>query len=98
MLGAAGLAIFSPITDANPISHFNTGAAFVWSLCALVALWFGAVLAGRFSHSLHQGFVHGFLVWSLTLIITVLLIFGGAGMVLTGGLHWALEWEREPKR
>jgi len=87
MLGVgAGLAIFSPITDANPISHFNAGAAIVWSLCALVALWFGAVLAGRFSHSLHQGFVHGLLVWSLTLIITGLIISGGAGMILSGGM------------
>ncbi len=87
MLGVgAGLAIFSPITDANPISHFNVGAAIVWSLCALVALWFGAVLAGRFSHSLHQGFVHGLLVWSLTLIITGLIISGGAGMILSGGM------------
>lgn len=87
MLGAgAGLAIFSPITDANPISHFNVGAAIIWSACAVVALWFGALLAGRFSHSVHGGFVHGILVWSLTLIITLLLISAGAGMLLGGGM------------
>jgi hypothetical protein len=87
MLGAgAGLAIFTPVTDANPVAHFNEGAALIWSICALIALWFGAVLAGRFSHSLHGGFVHGILVWSLTLIITVLLISGSASMALSGSL------------
>src|ERR1700733_3853692 len=63
----AGLATFSPISDANPVSHFSVGAAIVWSLCALVSLWFGGLVAGRFSHSLHSGFVHGVLVWCLTL-------------------------------
>ena len=87
MLGAgAGLALFSPVTDADPVNHFNVGAAIIWSLCALVALWFGGLLAGRFSHSLHGGFVHGILVWSLTLIITFLVISGGAGMIFNGGL------------
>ena len=80
------MATFSPATDANPIAHFNTGAAIIWTLCALVSLWFGALLAGRFSQSLHTGFVHGILVWSLTLIITVLLISKGTGLVLGGGL------------
>jgi hypothetical protein len=82
----AGLATFSPMTDANPVSHFSTGAALVWSLCALVSIFFGAMLAGRFSHSWHAGFVHGILVWSLTLIITLLLLSKGTGMVLGGGL------------
>jgi hypothetical protein len=87
MLGVgAGLATFSPTTDADPVTHFNTGAAVVWSLCAIVSVFFGAMLAGRFSHSWHTGFVHGVLVWSLTLIITLLLISKGTGMILGGGL------------
>ena len=82
-----GLAAFTPITDANPIANFSIGAALVWTVCALVALWFGGFVAGRFSHSLHSGFVHGILVWSLTLIITLLLLSMGTGMVLGGALN-----------
>jgi len=82
----AGLATFSPLTDADPLDHFSGGAAFIWSLCALVSLFFGALVAGRFSHSWHSGFVHGILVWSLTLVITLLLLSKGMGMVFGGGL------------
>ena len=83
---AAGLGTFAPQTDSNPITNFTIGAAVVWSVCALVALWFGGFVAGRFSHSRPSGFVHGILVWSLTLIITLLLLSMGTGMVLGGAL------------
>src|SRR6202012_3550600 len=67
---AAGLATFSPMTDAHPTAAFSEGAAAVWSACALVAIFFGAVIAGRFSPSVPSGVVHGILVWRLTLIVT----------------------------
>jgi len=86
LCAGAGLATFSPMSDANPISHFSVGAALGWTLCALVALWFGGLVAGRFSHSIHHGFVHGILVWSLTLIITLLLVSMGTGMILGGAM------------
>lgn len=82
----AGLATFSPMTDTEPVSKFSMGAAIVWSVCALISLWFGGMLAGRFSHSVHSGFVHGVIVWSITLIITLLLLSTGTGMVLGGAL------------
>jgi hypothetical protein len=82
----AGLAVFSPITDAHPVANFSMGAALVWTLCALAALWFGGAVAGRFSHSPQHGFIHGILVWSMTLIITFLLLSMGTGMVLGGAL------------
>ncbi len=86
-LGAgAGLGTFSPMTDAHPGVEFGAGAAIVWTVCALIALAFGGFVAGRFSHSLHSGFVHGILVWSLTLIISLLLLSVGTGMVLGGAL------------
>lgn len=81
----AGLAIFAPLTDNNPVKGFSEGAAAIWSLCALVALFFGAVIAGRFSHTVHGGFVHGILVWCLTLIISLGLLTAGTGMI-TGGV------------
>ena len=82
----AGLAIFTPATDAHSAETFSEGAAAIWTGCALVALFFGAVIAGRFSHSLHGGFVHGIMVWSLTLIITLILVSMGTGMVMGGAL------------
>jgi hypothetical protein len=82
----SGLATFSPMTDTNPIANFSMGAAIVWTAGALISLWFGGFIAGRFSHSLHSGFAHGILVWSLTLIITLLLLTAGTGMVLGGAL------------
>ena len=82
----AGLAIFSPLTDAHPAENFSVGAAVIWSLCALAALWCGGVLAGRYSHSLHGGFVHGILVWSITLIIALTFASIGTGTILGGAL------------
>jgi hypothetical protein len=81
----AGLAIFAPTADNNAVKNFSEGAAAIWSICALVALFFGAVIAGRFSHSVHGGFVHGILVWCLALIISLLLVTAGTSMV-TGGV------------
>src|ERR1700721_2257769 len=44
----AGLATFSPMTDTNPVAHFNVGAAIVWRVCGLVALWLGGLGPARF--------------------------------------------------
>lgn len=82
----AGLAMFNPITDTDPAKHFSEGSAAVWSGCALVSLFFGAVIAGRFSASLHHGLVHGIMVWSCTLIIALLLLSMGTGIALGGAL------------
>ena len=90
LLGAlgigAGLAIFSPVTDTDPVAHFSASAAVIWSVCALVALWFGGFVAGRSSHAPHSGFVHGILVWSLTLIISMVFISTASGLMMGGAL------------
>jgi hypothetical protein len=82
----AGLAMFAPLNDPHPAVAFSEEAAAIWTGCALLALFFGAVIAGRFSHSLHGGFVHGIMVWCLTLIITLILVSMGTGMVMGGAL------------
>jgi hypothetical protein len=82
----AGLSMFAPMTDAHPATAFSEEAAAIWTGCALVALFFGAVIAGRFSNSLHGGFVHGIMVWCLTLIITLILVSMGTSMVMGGAL------------
>jgi len=82
-LGAgAGLTIFRPMTDTNPVATFSAGAAIVWSLFAIIALSFGGWVAGRFSRCLRSGLLHGFLVWTLTLIITLPLLALGTGLAL----------------
>jgi hypothetical protein len=78
----AGLAIFRPMTDTNPVATFSVGAAIVWSLFAIITLSFGGWVAGRFSRCLRSGLLHGFLVWSLTLIITLPLLALGTGLAL----------------
>lgn len=82
----AGLGTFSPTSDTNPATNFSIGSAIVWTICALASLWVGGFLAGRFSHSLHSGFIHGVLVWSLSLIITLILVTVGGGMVMGGAI------------
>lgn len=82
----AGLATFSPAADGDTVSDFSIGAALVWTFCALVALAFGGFVAGRFSQSYHSGFVHGILVWSITLIISILMLSLGTGMIFGGAL------------
>jgi len=78
----SGLATFRPMTDTNPVANFSVGAAIVWSLFAIIALSFGGLVAGRFSGCPQSGFMHGVLVWSLTLIITLLLLSMGTGLAL----------------
>jgi hypothetical protein len=78
----AGLAIFRPMTDTNPVATFSVASAMAWSLFAIVALSFGGWVAGRFSGCPKSGLVHGLLVWSLTLIITLPLLALGADLAL----------------
>jgi hypothetical protein len=82
----AGLATFTPMTDAHPVANFSVGAGIVWSVCAIIALWFGGLVAGRLSGCPHSGFVHGVLVWSLTVILTLLLLSMGTGLALGGAM------------
>ena len=78
----SGLATFRPMTDTNPVATFSVGAAIAWSLFAIIALSFGGWVAGRFSGCPKSGLVHGFLVWSLTLILTLPLLALGTGLAL----------------
>jgi hypothetical protein len=56
LLGAGlGLAIYSPVTDANPISDLGKGAVIIHGISAVLSLWFGGWVAGRFSDVGHRG-------------------------------------------
>ena len=55
-LGAgAGLAAFAPLNDPDPAQSFSTGAAIIWSVCALIALGFGGLIAGRLACRCRDG-------------------------------------------
>ncbi|MEP6662645.1 MAG: hypothetical protein ABJC04_03175 [Verrucomicrobiota bacterium] len=80
-----GLAAFDPLTDAQPAKNFGMGAVIGWSICALLSLFFGGWIAGRFNGGNKlTGGLHGFLVWSVAMIATFGLIALGGGMALGG--------------
>jgi hypothetical protein len=81
-LGAAfGLAIFRPLTDTNPVATFSAGATIVLSLFAIIAFSCGGWVAGRFSDCPRSGLMHGFLVWSLVLVVTLPMVVAGTGLL-----------------
>jgi hypothetical protein len=50
LLGAGlGFAIYTPLTDANPIANLGAGALVVQGISAVFSLWFGGWVAGRFT-------------------------------------------------
>jgi hypothetical protein len=85
MLGAGlGFAIYSPLTDANPIAGLGTGALIIQGISAVFSLWFGGWVAGRFSPLgvRPTGWLHGFSVWCAATVAGVLLVSLGAGWAI----------------
>lgn len=71
-LGAgAGLTFFKPVAEVNPAAHLSAGRLVAWSLFAIIALSLGGWVAGRLSGCLRSGLLHGVLVWSLTVVLTL---------------------------
>src|SRR5688572_9216202 len=68
MLGLGlGIGSLEPVTDENPVAKLGMGAAIAWCVSALIALWSGGYVAGRFVPASYKrsGSLHGFLVWSV---------------------------------
>jgi hypothetical protein len=85
LLGAGlGFAIYSPLTDANPIADFGKGAVIIQGISAVISLWFGGWVAGRFTPIgvSTSGWLHGFLVWCAATVAGVVLVSLGAGWAL----------------
>ncbi len=85
MLGAGlGFAIYSPLTDTNPIADLGTGAILIQGVSAVFSLWFGGWVAGRFSPvgARSTGWLHGFSVWCVATVAGVLFVSLGAGWAL----------------
>jgi hypothetical protein len=78
-----GLQIVEPATNPEGGEEFSIGVGIAWSLSALLALWVGGWIAGRLTPDANRGLggLHGFLVWSLATVVTVIGLTTGAGML-----------------
>jgi len=85
MLGAGlGLAIYSPITEENPVANLSVGALIIHSIGAILSLWLGGWVAGRFTsiHTRSTAWLHGFSVWCVATVGGVVLVTLGASIRL----------------
>lgn len=85
LLGAGlGFAIYSPLTDENPIADLGTGAAIVQGISAVLSLWLGGWVAGRFTPVgvRASSWLHGLSVWCAATVAGVLFVSAGAGWAL----------------
>ena len=86
--GSIGLGIFQPMNDPDPLKNFGLGAAIIWSLCALVSLWFGGGIAGFFSNKANykSGAMHGLVVWCVVMVVSFGLVSLGVGLTAGGAV------------
>jgi hypothetical protein len=87
LLGAGlGFAIYTPLTDQNPVANLGAGAVVIEGISAVFSLWFGGWVAGRFTPmgTRLTGGLHGFLVWSAASIAGILVVSAGAGWAVGG--------------
>lgn len=85
LLGAGlGFAIYAPLTDDNPIASLGTGAAIVQGISAVLSLWLGGWVAGRFTPAAVRstGWLHGFSVWCAATVAGVMIVSLGAGWIM----------------
>lgn len=81
-----GIGALDPVTDESPVAKLGLGAGIAWSISALIALFGGGWVAGRFAPSDYKlsGTIHGFLVWSLATVAMFLFTTSTAGMAIGG--------------
>lgn len=85
MLGAGlGFAIYNPLTNDSPIANLGAGAVVIQGISAVLSLWFGGWVAGRFTPMSTRvtGTLHGFCVWCAATVAGVLFVSVGAGWAL----------------
>ncbi len=81
-----GLTTIDPMTEANTLDGLGTGTLVWWGVSNIAALFIGGMVAGRMSGlpSNSDGGLHGFLAWSLYLIISLYLVTSSIGGILNG--------------
>ena len=90
VLGAGvGLGFVSPNSGTTPnASSFGTGAGIWWLVSTIIALIVGGYVAARLAGvpTRFDGVLHGLVIWSLTLLITVYLITSAVGGLIGGAV------------
>ncbi len=84
-LGAGlGFALYTPITDANPVADLGRGALVIQGISAVFSLWLGGWVAGRLTPigARLTGWLHGFGVWCTATVVAVIFVSLGAGWAL----------------
>lgn len=87
MLGAGlGFALYNPISNDDPVASLGIGAVIIQGVSAVISLWAGGWVAGRFAgrSARSSGCLHGFMVWCLTTVLAILIVSTGAGWALGG--------------
>ncbi|MDT0293013.1 hypothetical protein ACFQ3R_09945 [Mesonia ostreae] len=81
-----GLTTIDPMTEANPMDGLGTGTLIWWAVSNLAALFIGGMVAGRMCGmpANSDGGLHGFLAWSLYLILSIYLVTSTIGGVFNG--------------
>jgi hypothetical protein len=86
-----GLQTAQPLTNDNVVADITTAAGISWGISALIALWIGGWVAGRFADVANHGVgrLHGFVVWSVATVVTFASFTIGAGALATGAAKLA---------
>lgn len=81
-----GASTITPTQGDNPGSGLAIGAGIWFAISALVSLFIGGWAAGRLSGVADEtdGMLHGFTTWSLTAILTLLLLTSAIGGLIGG--------------
>jgi hypothetical protein len=85
LLGAGlGFALYNPISDENPIADLGKGAVIIHGISAVLSLWFGGWVAGRFTPAgvRASAWLHGFLVWTTATVAGIVIVSLGAGWIM----------------
>lgn len=81
-----GLFAVEPASEENPFGGMATGSTIWWILSWLVALFLGGWITSRFAglQRKFDGALHGTVTWSLTFLVSLLLLTNTVGMILGG--------------
>jgi hypothetical protein len=81
-----GLGIVNPATDENPLGTIGLGAGIWMALSALISLFAGGWIAGRFAGfpRKYVGALHGITVWGLASLVSFFLMTTAMGSLISG--------------
>jgi polyhydroxyalkanoate synthesis regulator phasin len=84
-----GAAAVNPIADAQPFSGIGMGAAIWWIVTMLISLFAGGWVAARLAAMPEpaEAMLHGFTVWTVSTIATVMLLTTAVGQIIGGAFN-----------